>query len=101
MGASPSSLTLARRSGPVSIELVAITPLVTYELGVGKSNTNRIDHTWFVGAIERLCSESLKLGKTVIASDLRDILQINSHRIHVARQDDVKVLGCLRGVAKS
>ena len=67
---------------------------------VGKSNSNRIHHTGFVCSIQRLCSESLKLCNTVIASDLRDILQINSHRVHVARQDDVEVLGRLGGVAK-
>ena len=68
---------------------------------VGKSNPNRIDHTRIVGAIERLCTQPLNLRKALIAWDMRDILQIHSHRIHVARQDDVKVLGCLGGIAKS
>ena len=76
------------------------TGLITM-VSVKQLNTNRIDYTGFIGSIQRLCSESLKLRKTVIACDLRDILKINPYRVHVARQDDVKVLGCLRGVAKS
>ena len=62
---------------------------------VGKLNPNRIHHARFVGAIERLCTQTLNLRKAVTAWDLRDIMKINSHRIHVARQDDVEVLGCL------
>jgi len=43
---------LARRSDPVSIELVAFTALFTHEMEVGKLNPNRIHHARFVASIE-------------------------------------------------
>ena len=73
----------------------------TKNFQLDKLNPNRVRQTWLIGAIKGLCTSSIKFIKAVIAWDLRDILQINSHRIHVARQDDVKVLGCLGCVAQS